>query len=103
MSNNIEPETPVEKSLPQGEAYVNVTESTQTQLAHTPETRFNWKRFAKSLKSKDAWFGDYVSGEGDIISNDRTTPRCSFPTSLTSSSRSESCRSTASTTDCRTC
>jgi len=60
--SNIEPETPYEKSAPPpNEVYVNVTDSAQPQLGHTPETQFNWKRFIKSFKSKDAWFGDYVS------------------------------------------
>jgi len=60
--SNIEPETSYEKSVPPpNEVYVNVTDSTQPQLGHTPETQFNLKRFLKSFKSKDAWFGDYVS------------------------------------------
>jgi hypothetical protein len=40
---------------------VNVLERSDEDLAHTPLTRFNLKKTIRSLGSKDAWLGDYVS------------------------------------------
>jgi hypothetical protein len=55
--DNIEPESSVDKSVEP--AVVNTLEAED--LGHTPRSSFRAKRFIKSLGSKDAWFGDYVS------------------------------------------
>ena len=61
--SNLEAEGSFDKSVPSnGNVYVNTVDAGQSSdLAHTPVSRFSPKRFAKSLKSKDAWLGDYVS------------------------------------------
>lgn len=46
--------------LPAGSNESSVVEGAE--LGHVPPRRkFNFKRFLRSLGSKDAWFGDYVS------------------------------------------
>lgn len=55
--DNIESESSVDKSVEP--VMVNTLEAED--LGHTPRTGFRAKRFIRSLGSKDAWFGDYVS------------------------------------------
>jgi hypothetical protein len=55
--DNIESESSTDKSVEP--VMVNTLEAED--LGHTPRTGFRAKRFIRSLGSKDAWFGDYVS------------------------------------------
>jgi hypothetical protein len=55
--DNIESESSADKSVEP--VMVNTLEAED--LGHTPRTGFRAKRFIRSLGSKDAWFGDYVS------------------------------------------
>lgn len=54
---NIEAESSIDKGLPPTAVQTLEAED----LGHVPEARFSPRRFIKSLKSKDAWLGDYVS------------------------------------------
>ena len=62
--DHIEPESSVDKSVEP--AVVNTFEAED--LGHTPRSGFRPKRFIKSLGSKDAWFGDYVSSSVVVVS-----------------------------------
>ena len=55
--DNIESESSADKSVEP--VMVNTLEAED--LGHTPRTGFRAKKFIRSLGSKDAWFGDYVS------------------------------------------
>lgn len=61
--SNIEAESSMDKSVPVDAVYVHTVEARQqtSDLGHTPTARFSPRKFIKSLGSKDAWFGDYVS------------------------------------------
>ena len=58
-SDNIESESSADKSVEP--VMVNTLEAED--LGHTPRTGFRAKKFIRSLGSKDAWFGDYVSSQ----------------------------------------
>ena len=47
--------------LPPNVHTLDVDNNSGHDLAHTPSVRFRTKRFVKSLASKDAWLGNYVS------------------------------------------
>jgi hypothetical protein len=70
-----------EKEYPQpaeDQVQVNVLEH-EEDLAHTPKARFDFKKTIRSLGSKDAWLGDYVSQCGrpfESLTEDRIMERC---------------------------
>lgn len=57
-NDRIEPEGSIDKNIPSAVA-VQTLEADE--LGHTPTRRFSPTRFVKSLGSKEAWLGDYVS------------------------------------------
>lgn len=54
---DIEPESSIDKGI--SPTAVHTLEADD--LGHVPKSRFSPKKFAKSLGSKEAWLGDYVS------------------------------------------
>jgi hypothetical protein len=46
------------------DVHVVELDSESSDLGHVPKQRFNISKLAKSLTSKEAWLGDYVSNSG---------------------------------------